>query len=178
MAAFEFRGINHLALVCEDMGRTVDFYEGVLGMPLTKTIELPGGGQHFFFDCGGGDALAFFWFPNAAPHAPGIAAPAHRVDRGDASSAHGSMNHVAFNVPAERIDEYVARLREKGVDCTEVANHDDSEFGIAAEVHDGVFVRSIYFMDPDGIMLEFAAWTKQLGPEDVRHEPVRIATAS
>ena len=177
MAEFEFRGINHLALVCEDMGRTVDFYEGVLGMPLTKTIALPGGGQHFFFDCGGGDSLAFFWFPNAAPHAPGIAAPAHRVDKGDASSAHGSMNHVAFNVPAERIDEYVDRLREAGVDCTDVANHDDSEFGIAAEVHDGVFVRSIYFMDPDGIMLEFAAWTRELGPEDVRHEPVRLGAA-
>ena len=177
MAEFEFRGINHLALVCEDMGRTVDFYEGVLGMPLTKTIALPGGGQHFFFDCGGGDSLAFFWFPNAAPHAPGIAAPAHRVDKGDASSAHGSMNHVAFNVPAERIDEYVDRLRKAGVDCTDVANHDDSEFGIAAEVHDGVFVRSIYFMDPDGIMLEFAAWTRELGPEDVRHEPVRLGAA-
>ena len=177
MADFEFRGINHLALVCEDMGRTVDFYEGVLGMPLTKTIALPGGGQHFFFDCGGGDALAFFWFPNAAPHAPGIAAPAHRVDKGDASSAHGSMNHVAFNVPAEKIDEYVTRLRDRGVDCTEVANHDDSEFGIAADVHDGVFVRSIYFMDPDGIMLEFAAWTRELGPDDVRHEPVRVAAA-
>ena len=176
MAAFELRGINHLALVCADMGRTVDFYEGVLGMPLIKTIALPGGGQHFFFDCGGGDALAFFWFPNAAPHAPGVAAPANRVDKGDASSAHGSMNHVAFDVPAERIDEYVARLRDRGVDCTEVANHDDSEFGIAADVHDGVFVRSIYFMDPDGIMLEFAAWTKELGPDDVRHEPVRVAT--
>jgi len=51
---FEFRGINHLALVCRDMERTVDFYTGVLGMPLVKTIELPAGmGQHFFFDCGG-----------------------------------------------------------------------------------------------------------------------------
>ena len=29
---FELRGINHLALVCKDMKRTVDFYEGVLGM--------------------------------------------------------------------------------------------------------------------------------------------------
>jgi catechol 2,3-dioxygenase-like lactoylglutathione lyase family enzyme len=35
------------------MGRTVDFYTNVLGMPLVKTIELPDGmGQHFFFDCG------------------------------------------------------------------------------------------------------------------------------
>ena len=55
--AFELRGVNHLALVCRDMAATVDFYTGVLGMPLVKTIELPGGmGQHFFFDIGGGDA--------------------------------------------------------------------------------------------------------------------------
>ena len=42
---FEFRGINHLALVCRDMERTVDFYTNVLGMPLVKTIELPGGNR-------------------------------------------------------------------------------------------------------------------------------------
>ena len=170
----EFQGVNHIALVCQDMGRTVDFYEGVLGMPLTKTIELPGGGQHFFFDCGGGNSVAFFWFPDAPPRAPGVASPANRVDKGEWTTAHGSMNHLAFNVPADRIDGYVERLRAKGVDCTEVANHDDSEFGISAEVHDGVFVRSIYFSDPDGIMLELAAWTRQLGPDDVRHEPVRL----
>ena len=35
--AFELGGINHLALVCKDMARTVDFYSGVLGMPLVKT---------------------------------------------------------------------------------------------------------------------------------------------
>ncbi|TDT17572.1 catechol 2,3-dioxygenase-like lactoylglutathione lyase family enzyme [Ilumatobacter fluminis] len=177
MNEFEFRGINHLALVCEDMGRTVDFYEGVLGMPLTKTIQLPGGGQHFFFDCGGGDSLAFFWFPDAPARAPGIASPAGRVDRGDFVTAHGSMNHVAFDVPAERIDEYVERLRAAGVDCTDVANHDDSEFGIAAEPHDGVFVRSIYFMDPDGILLEFAAWQRRLTTDDVRHAPARPISA-
>ena len=58
---FEFRGVNHLALVCSDMERTVDFYTNVLGMALIKTIELPAGmGQHFFFDCGGDDLLAFF----------------------------------------------------------------------------------------------------------------------
>ena len=70
---FEFSGINHLALVCRDMERTVAFYSGVLGMPLVKTIELPVGmGQHFF-DCGGGDCLAFFWLPDA-PSRPGISA--------------------------------------------------------------------------------------------------------
>ena len=68
---FEYSGINHLALVCQDMARTVAFYRDVLGMPLIKTVELPAGmGQHFFFDCGGGDAIAFFWFTDAPPAAP------------------------------------------------------------------------------------------------------------
>lgn len=169
---FEFSGINHLALVCSDMARTVDFYQGLLGMPLVKTIELPAGmGQHFFFDCGGGDCLAFFWFPDAPAPAPGVAAPATRPDRGSLTSAVGSMNHVAFAVPAERMEEYRDRLRAAGVDCTEVANHDDSEWGISDELHSGVFVRSLYFQDPDGILLEFASWTRELDATDVSHAP-------
>ncbi len=171
---FEFRGVNHLALVCSDMERTVDFYSGVLGMPLIKTIELPVGmGQHFFFDCGGGDALAFFWFPDAPDAVPGVSAPTGRPDQGSLTSAVGSMNHVAFAVPPERIDEYRDRLRAAGVDCTDVANHDDSEWGISPDNHSGVLLRSIYFTDPDGIILEFAAWTRVMGPEDVRHVPAR-----
>jgi len=169
----EFSGINHLALVSSDMARTVDFYSGVLGMALTKTIELPGGGQHFFFDCGNGNSLAFFWFPNAPAGVPGVSQPANRPDRGDIVSAHGSMNHVAFDVAADQIDTCVAALRDAGVECTEVWNHDDSEWGVSREQHDGVFVRSIYFSDPDGISLEIAAWTRELGPHDVSHEPRR-----
>ena len=169
---FAFRGVHHLALVCRDMARTVDFYTGVLGMPLVKTIELPEGmGQHFFFDCGGGDCLAFFWFPEAPDGVPGISAPAARPDQGDLTSAIGSMNHVAFSVAPERIDEYRDRLLAAGVECTEVANHDDSEFGISDTLHPGVFVRSVYFQDPDGILLEFACWTRVLGDSDVVHAP-------
>jgi catechol 2,3-dioxygenase-like lactoylglutathione lyase family enzyme len=171
---FEFRGVNHLALVCRDMARTVDFYTNVLGMPLVKTIELPAGmGQHFFFDCGGGDTLAFFWFPDAPEPAPGVSAPAGRPDQGSLTSAIGSMNHVAFSVPPERIEEYRRRLLAAGVDCTEVANHDDSEWGIADEPHPGVFVRSVYFQDPDGILLELACWTRPLTAADVSHQPAR-----
>ncbi len=173
---FEFGGINHLALVCRDMQRTVEFYSGVLGMPLIKTIELPAGmGQHFFFDCGGGDCLAFFWFPDAPEPAPGISAPVDRPDRGSLTSAIGSMNHVAFAVPPEKIEHYRERLIAAGIDCTEIANHDDSEWGISADVHPGVFVRSIYFQDPDGILLEFACWTKGFGPEDVQVAPASAA---
>ena len=176
---FELRGINHLALVCRDMERTVDFYTNVLGMPLVKTIELPAGmGQHFFFDCGGGDCIAFFWFPNAPDGVPGISAPAARPDQGDLTSAIGSMNHVAFDVPPEKIEEYRDRLIAAGVDCTEIANHDDSEWGISDDLHSGVFVRSVYFQDPDGILLEFACWMRGFTPADVAHAPARAVDAA
>lgn len=175
-APFSFRGINHLALVSSDMARTVEFYEGVLGMPLVKTIELPAGmGQHFFFDCGGGDMLAFFWFPDAPPAAPGIASAGARPDAGDLTSAIASMNHVAFDVPADRIEEYRDRLIAAGIPCSDIANHDDSEWGISKEMHPGVFVRSVYFQDPDGILLELAATTRAFTPEDVRHAPATSA---
>ena len=171
---FRTRGINHLALVCRDMAATVAFYEGVLGLPLVKTIELGGGGgQHFFFDCGNGDSIAFFWFADSPPAAPGVASPSAMPGEGDFRTAHGSMNHVALDVDPADIDGYVQRLRDAGVPCTEVMNHDDSEWGVAADPGGSVFVRSIYFMDPDGIQLEFAAWTRTLGPGDVSHAPAR-----
>jgi catechol 2,3-dioxygenase-like lactoylglutathione lyase family enzyme len=171
---FEVRGVNHVALVCRDMARTVVFYRDTLGLPLVKTIELPMGlGQHFFFDIGNGDSLAFFWFRDAPPPAPGVAAPAALPGVGDFTTAISSMNHLAFNVPADHIDRYAARLQERGVECTEVIYHDDSEWGVAKAMHPGVFVKSVCFFDPDGICLEFAAWTRALGPDDVRHAPAR-----
>ena len=176
---FELRGINHLALVCRDMERTVDFYTNVLGMPLVKTIELPFDmGQHFFFDVGKGDALAFFWFPNAPEPAPGVSAPKSLPGKGELTSAIGSMNHVAFDVPPEKIDEYLVRLRAKGIEAADIMNHDDSELGMSDEVHPGTFVRSIYFKDPDGILLEFAAWTRDLTEADVRHRPAKSGERS
>ena len=170
---FDICGVNHLALVCKDMARTVEFYRDVLGMPLIKTIDLPRGmGQHFFFDIGNGDSLAFFWFPNAPEAAPGLSAPAQLPGSGDIRSAHGSMNHIAFNVPAEKFDAYVDKLRAKGVALGPVMNHDDSPMQVSAEVTPGVFVRSVYFFDPDGVMLEFASWTRTFDETDVAHEAV------
>ena len=83
----------------------------------------------------------------------------------------GSMNHVAFSCPAERIEQYRERLHAAGVECSDVINHDDSPMGASWELHEGVFVRSIYFQDPDGILLEFACWTRELTAADVSHEP-------
>ena len=173
---FAITGINHLALVCRDMERTVDFYTNVLGFPLIKTLDLPMNlGQHFFFDIGNGDSLAFFWFPNAPDALPGVSAPGAMPMQGDIVSAVGSMNHVAFNVPADKMEEYRDKLQAKGVKTTEVVNHDDSRLQVSKEMHDGVFVRSLYFQDPDGILLEFAAWTKVFTEADVAHKPVTAA---
>jgi catechol 2,3-dioxygenase-like lactoylglutathione lyase family enzyme len=171
---FEICGVNHLALVCKDMARTVEFYRDVLGMPLVKTIDLPGGrGQHFFFDIGNGDSLAFFWFPEAPAAVPGISSPKALPTQGDFTSAHGSMNHIAFNVPAEQFDAYYDKLKAKGVEVTMILNHDNSPTQNSAEMNDEVFVRSVYFFDPDGVCLEFAAWTKTFDESDVAHEAVR-----
>jgi catechol 2,3-dioxygenase-like lactoylglutathione lyase family enzyme len=170
---FEIRGVNHLALVCKDMARTVAFYRDVLGMPLVKTIDLPGGrGQHFFFDIGNGDSLAFFWFPEAPNATPGVSAPEALPTQGSFISAHGSMNHIAFDIPAEKFDEYYARLQSKGIEVTRVLNHDNSETQVSDDVHDDVFVRSVYFFDPDGVCLEFAAWTKDFDASDIAHDPM------
>ena len=102
-------------------------------------------------------------------------APASYPIVGDARSAIGSMNHVAFAVPPEKFDEYVAKLADKGIATSEVANHDDSKWQVTRRLHDGVFLRSIYFFDPDGILLEFACWTRPLTDADVGIAP---ATAS
>jgi catechol 2,3-dioxygenase-like lactoylglutathione lyase family enzyme len=161
------------------MARTVEFYRDTLGLSLVKTIELPMGmGQHFFFDIGNGDCLAFFWFRDPRPASPGVSAPAALPGVGDFATAIGSMNHVAFNVPVDRIEGYVTRLRERGVDCTEVMYHDDSEWGVASQMHPGVFVKSVYFFDPDGVCLEFAGWTRALRPDDVRHAAATDASAT
>ncbi|ATQ44170.1 VOC family protein [Caulobacter mirabilis] len=163
-------GINHVALVARDMQETVTFYTEVLGMPLVKTVALPDGGQHFFFDCGGDTAVAFFWWPETPAAAPGVASV--RKFPSDSKTAIGSMNHLAFDVAQGELSACLTRLKAAGVEHIPViVNHDDSESGVCGELHDGVFVRSVYFTDPNGIMMEFAASTKAFVAEDVRHAP-------
>ena len=175
---FELRGINHLALVCRDMAETVAWYDEVLGMKLVKTLELPGGrGQHFFLDLGNGvDGIAFFWFPDAPEGVRG-----ESLQDRNGRSAIGSMNHVAFDVPAERFDAYREKLIAKGVQVTETINHADSLAGGHKPDYDAesdagdVFIRSVYFRDPNGITLELAAWTRPLDESDVSHAPATAA---
>jgi catechol 2,3-dioxygenase-like lactoylglutathione lyase family enzyme len=164
MKDFELRGINHLALVCKDMARTMDFYTNILGLSLIKKIVLPDGGSHFFFDIGNGDSLAFFWFPQAPEAAPGIASVKREgLKTGDILTAHGSMNHVAFNVSADKLPEYWEKLKDKGVLTTPILHHADVPSGYVSEPDETTFISSFYFFDPDGILLEFAATVRDLG---------------
>ncbi|MBS9533361.1 VOC family protein [Mycobacterium sp. M1] len=173
---FAISGINHVALVCSDMERTVDFYTNILGMPLIKSLDLPGGmGQHFFFDAGNGDCVAFFWFADAPDRVPGISSPAAIPGIGEITSAVSTMNHLAFHVPPDKFDEYRQKLKAKGVRVGPILNHDESPMQASATLHPGVYVRSFYFFDPDGITLEFACWTKEFMGEEEQAKPKTAA---
>lgn len=159
---FDLRGYNHIALVCADMQKTVDFYQGLLGFKLVKTLEFPGGrGQHFFFQVTESDGIAFFWFPDAPTAAPGIAGAGWgkidetgtRVPGPGGPSAPTSMHHLSFGVAADKLDQYRDQLMAAGVEVTDVIRH-----VAAGPDGDQEVLRSLYFPDPDGTVLEFAAW--------------------
>jgi catechol 2,3-dioxygenase-like lactoylglutathione lyase family enzyme len=186
---FELRGFNHIALVCRDMAETVAWYHDVLGMKLVKTLEFPNGGQHFFLDMGNGiDGIAFFWFPEAPEGVPGESLHPTWDDQmrlvGDGNggiTAIGSTNHIAFDVAPEKIEEYLVKLRAKGVAVTEITNHSNRRQGGHKPDYDpatdggDVFVRSLYFKDPNGTLLEFACWTTTFDDSDVVHAPKTAA---
>jgi catechol 2,3-dioxygenase-like lactoylglutathione lyase family enzyme len=172
---FDLRGFNHVALVCADMQDTVDFYEGVLGFPLVKTLELGDRGQHFFFQVTENDGIAFFWFNDVNPQAPGIAAAEWLAGEMSPSaagglagkSAVGSMHHLSFDVPDEMLEEYRNRLIEAGVDVSEIVIQPGDDGREA--------IRAFYFRDPDGVVLEFSAWRPVVGAP--AFEPTRAKDA-
>jgi catechol 2,3-dioxygenase-like lactoylglutathione lyase family enzyme len=191
---FDVRGISDLALVCTDMAETVKFYTEVLGLPVIKTQELPDGGQHFVFGVSDVSAISYYWFPDApTEESPGLVSSkwggldpvtGGQNRTGARMSAAGSMNHIAFEIPLEEQVEYIRRLRAAGIDVTEVSHHvfygKDQELQVLrredlppdAENVDE-FVNSIYFGGPDGVKLEFAAYTRPMTPADRRHTPAR-----
>ena len=98
------RGLHHFALVSSDVERTVRFYQDVLEFPLTDIFEnrdYPGS-NHFFFDIGHGNLLAFFDFPG--------------MDVGPYAEVLGGLHHVAISVEPEKWEHLRGRLEAAGVD--------------------------------------------------------------
>jgi catechol 2,3-dioxygenase-like lactoylglutathione lyase family enzyme len=121
------RGLHHTALISSDVEKTVLFYQGLLGFPLTELIEnrdYPGS-SHFFFDIGNGNLLAFFDLPG--------------LDLGPYAEVLGGLHHLAISVEPSRWAEIVQRLTDASV-----------EHAIHSDV-------SVYFQDPDGARIELIA---------------------
>jgi catechol 2,3-dioxygenase-like lactoylglutathione lyase family enzyme len=118
------RGIHHTALISSDVRRTVEFYQGLLGFPLTDMFEnrdYPGS-THFFFDVGNGNAIAFFDLPG--------------LDLGPYAEVLGGLHHCAISMTPQAWAAARERLDAAGVPYEHVSG------------------TSLYFRDPDGARLE------------------------
>lgn len=98
------RGLHHTALVARDVEETIRFYQELLGFPLTEIFENRDykGSNHFFFDIGNGNLLAFFDFPG--------------LDVGEYAEVLGGLHHIAISMDPQHWEEIRARLDEAGVD--------------------------------------------------------------
>ena len=177
--ALQVRGVNHVAFVTHDMARTIWFWCEVLGMKLVKTLQLPDEGQHFFIEAGPSCCIAYFYFPNAPKRAPGTASvDVDEMLRGIGyATAHGSVNHVAFNVPADKLREYRRRLKAANVGyVSPILYHSDADAsGYTEKPDETTIFSSLYAVDPSGAYIEFCAQVERpFTPDrDVNHVPAR-----
>ncbi len=129
------KGLHHNAYRCRDSEETRRFYEDFLGLPLASTLEI---GEtktgrrtdvlHTFYRLGDGSFLAFF----EAPDMPFEFKEQHDYDL-----------HIALEVDERTLQEMFAKGRKAGVETRGVSEHG--------------FIRSIYFRDPDGYVIELTA---------------------
>jgi catechol 2,3-dioxygenase-like lactoylglutathione lyase family enzyme len=127
------RGIHHTALLSSDVERTIRFYQGILEFPLTEIFENRDykGSNHFFFDVGNGNLLAFFDFPG--------------LDLGPYAEVLGGLHHIAISVTKEKWEYLRDRLAAAGVPCRE-------ESGTSVYFRDPDGVRLELLADPLGEM--------------------------
>ena len=120
-------GVDHLALICSDIEQTIAFYTEVVGMTINKIMPNRDelSSTHIFMDMGGGNFLAFFDFPKKGPA---------ETERGV-----GSMHHLALKGTPQQYAHAIAPLKARGI------THD---------VHGDANKGSVYFRDPDDILLE------------------------
>lgn len=148
------KGFSHLGLSTLDLDKTRDFYENILGFKpvVCDIIKVKEGGQirHIFFDTGRDQLIAFM----EARGVDGI--PAEY----DTSIARGlgvppAFYHFAFEAGSEAgLTAKREELIAKGVQVTEVVDH--------------TWAKSIYFKDPNGLMLEYCCLTREFNQNDAK----------
>ncbi|MEY2474247.1 MAG: hypothetical protein QOK28_3576 [Actinomycetota bacterium] len=103
------RGVHHIALLSSNVERTIRFYQDILGFPLTDIFENRdyAGSNHFFFDIGHGNFLAFFDFPD--------------LPLGAYAEVLGGLHHLAISVEPAQWKAAHERLVAAGVDVHEMS---------------------------------------------------------
>jgi catechol 2,3-dioxygenase-like lactoylglutathione lyase family enzyme len=135
------KGLHHAAYRCRDSEETRAFYEDFLGLPLANAFEIKQtmtgretGVLHSFFRMDDGSFMAFF-------EAPG--------QEFDFKEQHDFDLHIALEVDNESLERMFERGKEAGIETRGIADHG--------------FIRSIYFRDPNGYVVELSA--KKAGAE-------------
>jgi glyoxylase I family protein len=140
-------GFHHVAFACRDLAETVSFYEA-LGFPLIHT-EVDGVPEHFlrhiFFDTGDGSCIAFFELHDVGEK------PDWSTDLAASTGTPLWVNHVAFRASDERQTEVRARMDARGVAPLMELDHG--------------WCHSLYYVDPNQIMIEFCRDTPGIQPD-------------
>jgi catechol 2,3-dioxygenase-like lactoylglutathione lyase family enzyme len=144
-------GMHHLAIAVKDIHETHQFYTEAMGFELVKVevVPKPGGFvRHVFYSTGSSrDQLIAFWdYGNVALEKP------IKTDISRDLGFDPGVNHIAFS--ADSLEDLKKR-RERWLG----AGHDVTEI-------DHGWVHSIYTIDPDGIVVEFAVLTRDFTEED------------
>jgi catechol 2,3-dioxygenase-like lactoylglutathione lyase family enzyme len=154
-------GIHHVAFACRDLDSTHAFYTEAMGFELVKTVvgptENPGGwARHVFYDTGGGGMVAFW---DLHDDTLGAVDTAISTDLG----LPAWVNHLAFDASdGPELETRRDTWLEMGHDVMEV---------------DHGFCRSVYTVDPNGILIEWCADTRALDDDDRRAAQAAISVA-
>src|ERR671914_3121975 len=149
MRKLQTQGLHHITIVGADRRTSIDFWEGVLGMPFV--FEQPNldnaSESHLYFDPGDGRLITIFTNEERTP------------DPTRTSTDVGCVHHLAFAVSQVTFAQAVERLDERGI------RH--------SGVKDRGFMDSIYFEDPLGLLIELASYRFE-PPEGFSHAEVLL----
>jgi catechol 2,3-dioxygenase-like lactoylglutathione lyase family enzyme len=162
-------GINHILLICKDMNKSVEFYCNILGFKpaatssetVTKTgldgraPDMPFVSRIYHLATQNGTMISLAELPRNDTTADG---PLFLPNFWPGDSRHpkrpSKMDHIALDVDSrDDLIYFQKRLRDHGIEVSEIYERPPTETT-------PMFVKSIYFSDPDGIPLEIASWDR------------------